>query len=85
MLGQLMLSRRFRPNRLSVGARAPVKLAATLIGGTGPLWRSCFPRTARVPQLKPHDLRHGAAMEMYGEHGDLKRMLNVETNTALRV
>jgi hypothetical protein len=24
-----------------------------------------------VPELTPHDLRHGVAMEMYGEHGDL--------------
>jgi hypothetical protein len=24
-----------------------------------------------VPELTPHDLRHGVAMEIYGEHGDL--------------
>jgi site-specific recombinase XerC len=27
-----------------------------------------------VPELKPHDLRHGVAMEMYGEHGDLEKV-----------
>ena len=24
--------------------------------------------------MKPHDLRHGVAMEMYGEHGDLEKV-----------
>ncbi len=27
-----------------------------------------------VPELKPHDLRHGVAMEMYSEHGDLEKV-----------
>jgi site-specific recombinase XerD len=27
-----------------------------------------------VPELKPHDLRHGVAMEMYGQHGDLEKV-----------
>ena len=27
-----------------------------------------------VPELKPHDLRHGVAVEMYGEHGDLEKV-----------
>jgi site-specific recombinase XerD len=26
-----------------------------------------------VPELKPHDLRHGVAMEMYGKRGDLEK------------
>jgi hypothetical protein len=26
-----------------------------------------------VPELKPRDLRHGVAVEMYGEHGDLEK------------
>jgi site-specific recombinase XerD len=28
----------------------------------------------QVLQLKPHDFRHGVAMEMYGEHGDLEKV-----------
>ena len=27
-----------------------------------------------VPEVKPHDLRHGVAMEMYGQHGDLEKV-----------
>ena len=37
------------------------------------LWRLCKPygRLIGVPELKPHDLRPGVAMEVYGEHGEL--------------
>jgi len=33
-----------------------------------------YGRSIGVPELKPHDLRHGVAMEMYGEHGDLEKV-----------
>jgi hypothetical protein len=40
--------------------------------------RSVAAVTCRTPfqilQLKPHDVRHGVAMEMYGEHGDLEKV-----------
>ena len=36
------------------------------------LWR--LTSATAVPELKPHDLRHRAAMEMYGEHGDLEEV-----------
>jgi site-specific recombinase XerD len=40
------------------------------------LWRltKFYDRSIGVPGLKPHDLRHGVAMEMYGEHGDLEKV-----------
>jgi len=40
------------------------------------LWRltKYYGRLIGVPELKPHDLRHGVAMEMYGEHGDLEKV-----------
>ena len=40
------------------------------------LWRltKYYGGAIGVPQLKPHDLRHGVAMEMYGEHGDLEKV-----------
>jgi integrase/recombinase XerC len=40
------------------------------------LWRltKFYGRMIGVPELKPHDLRHGVAMEMYGEHGDLEKV-----------
>jgi hypothetical protein len=41
------------------------------------LWRltKYYGRSIGVPELKPHDLRHGVAMEMYGEHGDLDTLM----------
>jgi len=38
------------------------------------LWRLCktYGRLIGYPQLKPHDLRHGVAMEVYEQHGDLE-------------
>jgi site-specific recombinase XerD len=40
------------------------------------LWRLCktYGRLIGYPQLKPHDLRHGAAMEVYEPHGDLEQV-----------
>ena len=40
------------------------------------LWRltKFYGRAIGVPELKTHDLRHGVAMEMYGKHGDLKKV-----------
>ena len=40
------------------------------------LWRltKFYGHSIGVPELKPHDLRHGVAMEMYGEHGDLEKV-----------
>jgi len=32
------------------------------------------PRLIGYPQLKPHDLRHGVAMEVYEQHGDLEQV-----------
>ena len=39
-------------------------------------WRltKFYCRTIGVPELKPLDLRHGVAMEMYGKHGDLEKV-----------
>src|SRR5882724_9481240 len=36
------------------------------------LWRLCkvYGRQIGYPMLKPHDLRHGVAMEIYEQHGD---------------
>ena len=38
------------------------------------LWRLCklYGRLIGYPQLKPHDLRHGVAMEVYSQHRDLE-------------
>lgn len=37
------------------------------------VWRLCktYGRLIGYPRLKPHDLRHGVAMEVYEQHGDL--------------
>jgi site-specific recombinase XerD len=39
-------------------------------------WRLCktYGRLIGYPQLKPHDLRHGVAMEVYGQHHDLEQV-----------
>jgi integrase len=36
------------------------------------LWRLCkvYGRQIGYPMLRPHDLRHGVAMEIYEQHGD---------------
>ena len=40
------------------------------------LWRLCktYGRLIGYPQLKPHDLRHGVAMEVYEQHGDIEQV-----------
>jgi integrase/recombinase XerC len=40
------------------------------------IWRLCktYGRLIGFPQLKPHDLRHGVAMEVYGQHHDLEQV-----------
>ena len=40
------------------------------------IWRLCkvYGRMIGYPELKPHDLRHGVAMEVYGEHHDLEQV-----------
>jgi site-specific recombinase XerD len=40
------------------------------------LWRLCkvYGRLIGYPELKPHDLRHGVAMEMYSQHHDLEQV-----------
>lgn len=40
------------------------------------IWRLCktYGRRIGYPQLKPHDLRHGVAMEVYSEHHDLEQV-----------
>ncbi|MBA2486685.1 MAG: tyrosine-type recombinase/integrase [Nitrospira sp.] len=38
------------------------------------IWRLCkvYGRLIGAPTLKPHDLRHGVAMEVYEQHHDLE-------------
>jgi site-specific recombinase XerD len=40
------------------------------------VWRLCktYGRLISYPMLKPHDLRHGVAMEVYEQHGDLEQV-----------
>ena len=40
------------------------------------IWRLCkvYGRLIGYPELKPHDLRHGVAMEVYEEHHDLEQV-----------
>jgi integrase/recombinase XerC len=40
------------------------------------IWRLCkvYGRTIGAPMLKPHDLRHGVAMEVYEQHHDLEEV-----------
>jgi integrase/recombinase XerC len=40
------------------------------------IWRLCktYGRLIGCPQLKPHDLRHGVAMEVYAQHHDLEQV-----------
>jgi site-specific recombinase XerC len=40
------------------------------------VWRLCKTcgRLIGYPMLKPHDLRHGVAMEVYEQHGDLEQV-----------
>jgi integrase/recombinase XerC len=40
------------------------------------IWRLCktYGQLIGYPQLKPHDLRHGVAMEVYAQHHDLEQV-----------
>ena len=40
------------------------------------IWRLCktYGRLIGYPELKPHDLRHGVAMEIYSQHHDLEQV-----------
>jgi integrase/recombinase XerC len=40
------------------------------------IWRLCktYGRLIGVPQLKPHDLRHGVAMELLEQHHDVEQV-----------
>src|SRR5438876_3361268 len=40
------------------------------------IWRLCktYGRLIGYPMLKPHDLRHGVAMEVYEQHRDLEQV-----------
>jgi site-specific recombinase XerD len=40
------------------------------------IWRLCkvYGRLIGYPELKPHDLRHGVAMEVYSHHRDLEQV-----------
>jgi len=40
------------------------------------VWRLCktYGRLIGHPMLKPHELRHGVAMEVYEQHGDLDQV-----------
>lgn len=42
----------------------------------GNIWRLCkvYGRLIGYAELKPHDLRHGVAMEVYTEHRDLEQV-----------
>ena len=41
-----------------------------------PIWRLCkvYGRIIGYPELKPHDLRHGVAMEVLEQHHDLEQV-----------
>jgi integrase/recombinase XerC len=49
------------------------------------IWRLCkvYGRILGVPELKPHDLRHGVAMEVYGQHHDLEQVRALLGHTRL--
>jgi integrase/recombinase XerC len=54
------------------GRRSLGKTSAPMTGKN--IWRLCkvYGRLIGYPQLKPHDLRHGVAMEVYEERHDLE-------------
>ena len=49
------------------------------------IWRLCkvYGRMIGAPMLKPHDLRHGVAMEVYGQHHDLEQVRAVLGHTRI--
>ncbi len=56
------------------GRRAVGKTRAPMTGKN--IWRLCkvYGRLIGVPELKPHDLRHGVAMEVLEQHHDLEQV-----------
>jgi integrase/recombinase XerC len=56
------------------GRRVVGKMRAPMIGKN--VWRLCkvYGRIIGYPQLKPHDLRHGVAMEVLEQHHDLEQV-----------
>jgi site-specific recombinase XerD len=42
-----------------------------------------YDRLIGSPELKPHDLRHGVAMEVYGQHHDLGQVRGLLGHTRL--
>jgi len=50
------------------------------------VWRLCktYGRLIGYPMLKPHDLRHGVAMEVYEQHGDLEQVRGLLGHTSRR-
>jgi len=40
-------------------------------------------RLIGYPMLKPHDLRHGVAMEVYEQHGDLEQVRGLLGHTRI--
>ena len=49
------------------------------------IWRLCktYGRLIGYPMLKPHDLRHGVAMEVYEQHGDLEQVRGLLGHTRI--
>jgi integrase/recombinase XerC len=49
------------------------------------IWRLCktYGRLIGYPMLKPHDLRHGVAMEVYEKHGDLEKVRGLLGHTRI--
>jgi len=56
------------------GRRVVGKTRAPMIGKN--IWRLCkvYGRIIGYPELKPHDLRHGVAMEVLEQHHDLEQV-----------
>ena len=56
------------------GRRGVGKTQAPMIGKN--IWRLCkvYGRLIGCPELKPHDLRHGVAMEVLEQHHDLEQV-----------
>lgn len=49
------------------------------------IWRLCktYGRLIGYPMLKPHDLRHGVAMEVYEQHRDLEQVRGLLGHTRI--
>ena len=56
------------------GRRGMGKTRAPMTGKN--IWRLCkvYGRLIGCPELKPHDLRHGVAMEVLEQHHDLEQV-----------